>query len=137
VEEAMTAAELQKEKEKEHEKIQRMRHRDSKVHLLFYPEDSSKENWDMFITLILLVSCVITPLRIAFGEVHEPLGWELLAVGIDVMFLIDILVLFNSAFYDSEFQIVENRKTIAKEYIKSWFLVDLLAIIPFELVVSS
>ena len=133
----MTAAELQKEKEKEHEKIQRMRHRDSKVHLLFYPEDSSKENWDMFITLILLVSCVITPLRIAFGEVHEPLGWELLAVGIDVMFLIDILVLFNSAFYDSEFQIVENRKTIAKEYIKSWFLVDLLAIIPFELVVSS
>ena len=27
---------------------------------------------------------------------------------------------------------MENRKIIAKEYLKSWFLVDLLAIMPFE-----
>ena len=133
----MTALELQKEKEKELEKIQRMRHRDSKVYLLFYPEDSSKENWDMFITLILLISCIVTPLRIAFGDVHEPLGWEIFGDSIDCLFLADILVLFNSAFYDSEFQIVENRKVIAKDYIKSWFLVDLLAILPFDRAVAS
>jgi len=48
------------------------------------------------------------------------------------MFFIDILVIFNCAFYDEEFLIVQNRKIIAKEYFKSWFTVDLLAIIPLE-----
>jgi len=49
------------------------------------------------------------------------------------MFLIDIFIIFDSAFYNHEFIIVETRKIIAKEYIKSWFLVDLLAILPFEI----
>ena len=109
-----------------------MRARGSKVGFLLYPEDQIKENWDFFICLVFIVSCVITPLRIAYGEIKEPVGWVFVSKVIDTMFFIDILVIFNSAFYDSEFHIVEKRKIIGKEYLKSWFLVDLLAIIPFE-----
>lgn len=49
----------------------------------------------------------------------------------------DIVVIMNSAFYDDEFQIVEDRTRIAKSYLTSWFGVDLLAIFPFELVIKS
>jgi hypothetical protein len=53
------------------------------------------------------------------------------------MFGIDILVIFNSAFYDDEFQIVEDRWIISKAYLQSWFVIDLLAIMPFELILQG
>jgi len=44
------------------------------------------------------------------------------------------MIIFNSAYYDTDFQIIEDRKMIAKEYAESWFIVDLLAILPFDLI---
>ena len=82
--------------------------------------------------MILLISCIITPLRIAFGEDPEPLGWAVTNVTIDALFGVDIIVMFNSAYYDEDFLIIESRKLIACAYLRSWFLVDALAIIPFE-----
>ena len=70
---------------------------------MFYPEDQFKTYWDLFITFILLISCLITPWRIAFGELEEPMGWFLVNVIVDSLFGIDILVIFNSAYYDDEF----------------------------------
>lgn len=54
---------------KDKTKIARMSFRNNKKKWLFYPEDYWKVNWDLFITCILLVSCMVTPWRIAFGEV--------------------------------------------------------------------
>lgn len=52
-----------------------MRYRNNKKKFLLYPEDQPKVYWDLFITSILLISCLITPFRIAFGEIDEPLEW--------------------------------------------------------------
>lgn len=53
-----------------------MYERKEKKMFLFYPEDPCKKYWDFYITIILLISCVITPLRIALGdEKGEPLEW--------------------------------------------------------------
>ena len=104
---------------------------------ILYPEDVTKTNWDLFITLILLISCIITPLRIAFGEDPEPTGWAVTNITIDLLFLIDILVMFNSAYYDEDFQIIESRKMIANAYVRSWFFIDAVAIIPFEYFVEA
>jgi hypothetical protein len=84
----------------------------------------------------LLISCLLTPFRIAFGEIEDPLEWIIINYTIDACFLVDIFVIFNSAFYDSEFLVVEDRKVIAKDYLKGWFLIDLLAIIPFDLLMT-
>jgi len=75
---------------------------------------------------------LLTPFNIAFGQIEEPIGWVLVNFTIDFCFLVDIMVIFNSAYYDEEFIIVEDRKMIAKEYITSWFTIDLLAILPFD-----
>ena len=52
---------------------------------------------------------------------------------IDVMFMIDIVLVFNSAYYDNKFKIVCDKRQIAKEYLRSWFLVDFLSCIPMQL----
>jgi len=56
-------------KEELRKKIDRMRARSNKVRFLLYPEDRFKEQWDMFITMVLLISLFITPMRIAFGPI--------------------------------------------------------------------
>jgi potassium voltage-gated channel Eag-related subfamily H member 8 len=115
-----------------------MRHRNNRKRFLIYPEDQPKVFWDLFITLILLISCLLTPFNLAFGELNnDPIEWIIINYTIDTCFLIDIFIIFNSAFYDSEFIVVEDRKIIAKEYLRSWFIIDLLAIIPFDLLIST
>ena len=47
-------------------------------------------------------------------------------------------VTFNVAVLDSENYIIEdNRKTIAKNYLKSWFIIDILSCFPFGLISIS
>lgn len=78
-----------------------------------------------------MVSCILTPYNIAFID-EEPIGWTIVNMTIDTLFAIDIIIIFQSCYYDDEFVIVENRWMIAKEYLRGWFLVDLVAIVPFD-----
>jgi hypothetical protein len=52
---------------------------------------------------------------------------------VDVCFLLDIIIIFNKTIFDENFQIVTDRKIIAANYIKGWFFVDVIAIIPFDI----
>jgi hypothetical protein len=66
-----------------------------------YPSDNSKINWDIFMTFVLLLTCVITPLHIAFSDEKNEILWMgVLNNVIDFLFLSDMIVIFNSAFYD-------------------------------------
>ena len=53
-------------------------------------------------------------------------------ITVDIIFGIDIIVIFFSAFYDSDFQLVDNLKDIARNYVTGWFIIDLFAITPFD-----
>lgn len=56
---------------------------------------------------------------------------------IDLFFLMDILIIMNSAFYDMDMNMIESRCEIIKWYLKGWFWIDFLAIVPFELILMS
>lgn len=71
------------------------------------------------------------PYRLALIE-HDNMGWIIINGFIDICFLVDILVIFNRPIFDDNFFLVTNRKIIGKQYIKGWFLIDILAIIPFD-----
>jgi hypothetical protein len=113
-----------------------MTNREDKKFLIIYPEDSFKGYWDMYITLVLMITCVTTPMDIAFSENNGDFEINVFSLVIDLMFLMDMVVIFNTAFYDIEVDIVDSRKQIAKSYILSWFFIDLLAIIPFDIILN-
>jgi potassium voltage-gated channel Eag-related subfamily H protein 8 len=52
------------------------------------------------------------------------------------MFALDTILIFNTAFYNDEWDLIDNRKEISLTYIKSWFIIDLLAIIPFDVIIE-
>ena len=70
---------------------------------MIYPEDFFKVYWDFFITVILFVTCLLTPLRIAFAPKDEGPTMIVITYAIDFAFLIDMLIIFNSADYDDEY----------------------------------
>jgi len=65
---------------------------------MIYPNDTSKMWWDIFISLVLLISTFTTPLDIAFSvKLGYNSNWFWFTVALDLMFLIDIVVTFFSA----------------------------------------
>jgi hypothetical protein len=108
---------------------------------IIYPENKNKGFWDLFMTLVLIITCIQTPLNIAFEDVSNEKGGndfnKILDYCIDFLFFLDIIVIFNSAYYDEDIELIDDRKDIAAFYIQGWFIVDLLAIIPFDQIISA
>jgi len=64
---------------------------------ILYPQDTFKTFWDIFISIVLLISCFTAPFDIAFPEI-ESKSYLLISKGIDLLFLLDIFINFFSAF---------------------------------------
>ena len=56
----------------------------------------------------------------------------------DFMFLFDMAAAFNTAYYSADDDAyVTIRPLIARHYLATWFTVDLLSTVPWDLLVSS
>lgn len=113
-----------------------MNYIDNKRRFMIYPDDKLKTNWDLLMSACLIFVCLVTPVRTAFVD-QDNLRWAIINYTIDLMFLIDIVFSFNTAFFDEDFQIVHDRKIIACIYIKSWFFIDVVSIFPFDLILRG
>ena len=83
---------------------------------MIYPEDHFKKYWDIFIAMVLVFSCLVTPYRVALVE-EDTAAWKSLNSVVDILFLFDILIIFNSAYFDEDFKLIQNRKIIAITYL--------------------
>lgn len=52
---------------------------------------------------------------------------------VDIMFIIDILINFRTTYVNKNEQVVSHPGKIALHYFKGWFLIDVVAAIPFDL----
>ena len=89
--------------------------------------------WDVFISLVLMVSCFTTPFDLAFPQIlEEAPAYAAFSSAMDVLFLVDIIINFFSAYEDEYYATQDDFKVIAKTYLRGWFIVDLLAIVPMD-----
>lgn len=89
--------------------------------------------------ICLLITCLIVPFNMAFSEELDQLNWFVqFSYIIDIFFAIDILINFNTAILknDELLEVEDDRREIACIYLKSWFLIDLLSVIPFDLLTN-
>jgi hypothetical protein len=52
---------------------------------------------------------------------------------VDVTFIVDILINFRTTYVNSNDEVVSHPGKIAVHYLRGWFLIDLVAAIPFDL----
>lgn len=61
-------------------------------------------------------------------------AWSfLVSLSVDVTFIIDIIINFRTTFVNSNDEVVSHPGKIAVHYLKGWFIIDLVAAIPFDL----
>ena len=123
------------------DKITRMRRgAHTKDNCLIYPDNPRKAQWDLMMMIVLMATCIVTPLNIAFTYEEKDTdevqmnGSKIFEYCLDFLFFIDIFVNFNSCYYEDDVDLIEDRKEITCNYLKGWFLVDFVAIIPIDIV---
>ncbi|OMJ95209.1 hypothetical protein SteCoe_1414 [Stentor coeruleus] len=104
---------------------------------MFHPKDRFREFWNALISTLLLYTATIMPLSMAFFESEVQDVWYVLDLMLDILFFCDILVTLNSAYFDKNGHLVTKRSTIFWKYFKSWFWIDLVSCIPFNLISGS
>jgi len=103
---------------------------------LFEPDGPWRSTWTVYITILILYSVVMIPVRLAF-EPKITYPFEILENIVLASFAMDILVNFNTAVREPGSEhVVHNRRSIAIKYIKFWFWVDLISTIPFTIIVA-
>ena len=96
---------------------------------IILPDNPYKKIWDLLIAILILYSAIITPYEIAFSDNNKSSWFEIL---IDIFLAIDIVLTFFSAYTDEEENLVKNHKKIIKKYLKSWFIIDIISVLPLN-----
>lgn len=55
---------------------------------------------------------------------------------LDAVFLVDTVLNFVTAYFDRGECLIDNRRQIACNYLKSWFVVDLISVLPLKVFLS-
>lgn len=104
---------------------------------MLYPDDRFALVWEIFISLILLISCTTTPVSLAFPSIEdENNNYYIFNIVIDLIFLFEIFLNFRYAFENELFQIIDDKLTIARKYMTGWFIIDVIAIAPIDFIVK-
>lgn len=96
-----------------------------------------KVKWDILIMIIVFFILIFVPYRLAFYDTDSDL-WVIIYIFIDICFLIDIILSFLTSLTDpvTHLEITEH-SIIAKKYLHSWFFLDVLSIIPIDLLLDE
>ena len=94
-------------------------------------DNKYKDAWDAIMSILLVIVCVFTPIEIAFSFDDPKDKSNLVNYIIDLIFLIDIIICFNTEFMTENYEIKRDRKSISINYLQGWFLIDVVSIIPF------
>ena len=98
--------------------------------MVINPNSNKKKIWDLWISIVLIFSCIEVPYRLAFISGDDDITWQILSNLVNIFFIIDMIINFTTAFYDEDFNFIINRKEIVKKYLKGFFILDLIAIVP-------
>jgi len=99
--------------------------------------------WDMAILVALLFTAIVTPYEVAVvPEIVYPDVNALFVVNrmIDLLFVIDMGFKFFTMIPEKKVNgggWVRNQRSIAKAYLKGWFAIDLVSVLPFDIVSYS
>uniref|UniRef100_A0A8C8A459 Voltage-gated inwardly rectifying potassium channel KCNH2 n=1 Tax=Otus sunia TaxID=257818 RepID=A0A8C8A459_9STRI len=105
-----------------------------------------KAVWDWLILLLVIYTAIFTPYSAAFllndqeEAQHHNCGYSCSPLNVvdlivDIMFIIDILINFRTTYVNSNEEVVSHPAKIAIHYFKGWFLIDMVAAIPFDLLI--
>ena len=125
--------------------VEAMAQRVKQPYFLLLPESKYIQRWDLVTLGALIFTAFVTPYEVALLESPETWGEvdALFFVNrfIDLIFFKDMVMNFFLAFrdtsQDTRGRLVKDLPSIRRRYLRSWFTLDLVSILPFDILGMS
>ncbi|CAF3323629.1 unnamed protein product, partial [Rotaria socialis] len=93
-----------------------------------------KTVWDWAILLLTFYTSLLVPYHAAFkSKSLDDVPLLVIDSIVDVIFFIDIILNFHTTYVHTKSgEVISDPKRIRKTYLKSWFVIDLLACLPYD-----
>jgi hypothetical protein len=106
------------------------------------PDSGFKQSWDILCLLFLLYCSFSVPYSIAFDDSVQgaddsgmtPI--QVFELCVDCTFMLDIALSFVTG-YDNQGYVIRDFRTIARNYLLTWFVPDLAGSFPFDKVIAA
>lgn len=96
------------------------------------PANPLRVYWDIFFALSITYLCWIIPFVVSISWWEVPTSIQNFNYFLHFCSLIDIILNFHTGIISYRYVIMD-RKIIAKHYLSTWFIIDLFASLPIEL----
>ena len=73
----------------------------------------------------------MAPFKMAFLD-EIPKYYQIIEMIIDTIIVMDILITFRTAYKDKNDKLIDNCLKIAINYFKTWLILDIMAVFPYE-----
>ncbi|XP_030644494.1 potassium voltage-gated channel subfamily H member 8 [Chanos chanos] len=104
----------------------------SKFILLHF--SSFKAGWDWLILLATFYVAVTVPYNVCFiGDEDVTRSTTVSDISVEILFIIDIVFSFRTTYVSKSGQVIFDARLICIHYMTTWFIVDLVAALPFDL----
>ena len=100
------------------------------------PNSKFKTVWNLIIVLLLAYTSTVVPFQVAFVDV-DSFATVIFNYIVDILFAVDIIVNFFSGFELANGRIETRLKTIAVNYLTTWFTFDVIATFPTQIFTSG
>jgi hypothetical protein len=113
---------------------------------LIHPKSVLRTIWNPILALLMLYTATLLPyrciqyLKILVGfevSTEKSLGWIIFDNIIDILYWGDLVMNMLSTYYDEDGKLVRKRKDVLLNYLKGWFIIDLLACLPMDLIFEA
>jgi hypothetical protein len=95
------------------------------------PNGHFRRKWDMVQIMLLIYVAFSVPYRTGFSDgVVLWSSWFWFDLVVDLYFVSDLVVSFRTAFYNGAGELVVDPKDIRRNYLRSWFIVDVSSCFP-------
>ncbi|XP_036947285.1 potassium voltage-gated channel subfamily H member 8 [Acanthopagrus latus] len=105
----------------------------SKFILLHY--STFKAGWDWLILLATFYVAVTVPYNVCFIGDDDDLtrSTTVSDIAVEILFIIDIVFNFRTSYVSKSGQVIFDARQICIHYLTTWFIIDLVAALPFDL----
>ncbi|XP_019740549.1 LOW QUALITY PROTEIN: potassium voltage-gated channel subfamily H member 5-like [Hippocampus comes] len=93
-----------------------------------------KTTWDWVILILTFYTAIMVPYNVSFRTRQNNLAWLVLDSVVDVIFLVDIVLNFHTTFVGPAGEVVSDARLIRMNYVKTWFVIDLLSCLPYDII---
>ncbi|XP_063778261.1 potassium voltage-gated channel subfamily H member 8 isoform X1 [Pseudophryne corroboree] len=95
-----------------------------------------KAAWDWLILLATFYVAVTVPYNVSFvdnDDLSSTRSTTVSDISVEILFIIDIILNFRTTYVSKSGQVIFKARSICIHYVTTWFVIDLIAALPFDL----